>query len=146
MQGMPMLMFSKVGSGGQGNGLVLGTFIAPLSRPSKPKRACPLLLLLLCAAGIPIFVLPSSLMSPTLQRVPSTLSFPSIPPLDRPIVPHWSITAPTHIVVVAIISLVVVVVSMCAFGSPSHAEITANVESQDAAYTLVVCGSRVRRR
>ncbi|PBK94537.1 hypothetical protein ARMGADRAFT_1099403, partial [Armillaria gallica] len=141
VQGTPMLMFGKVGSSGRGNGhgiMVLGTFVAPSSRPSKPKRACPSLSLSsLCAAGVPIFILPSSLMSPTLQHVPSTLSFPSIPPLDRPIAPQWSVMAPTHVVVVAIVSLVVVVMSMCTFGSPSHAEITADVESQDAAYTLV---------
>ncbi len=77
-------------------------------------------------------------MSPALQCVPSKLSFPNIPPLDRLIAPQRSITTPTHVVVV--------IVAMCAFDSPSHAEMTADVEYLHAAYTLVVCGNRVWRR
>ncbi|KAK0219583.1 hypothetical protein EDD85DRAFT_961065 [Armillaria nabsnona] len=53
---------------------------------------------------------PSSLMSPTLQCVPSKLSFLNIPPLDHLIAPQWSITTPAHIVVVTVVSLVIVVV------------------------------------
>ncbi|PBK90689.1 hypothetical protein ARMGADRAFT_1032223 [Armillaria gallica] len=99
-QGTPTLMFSEASGGGWGNGrriMVLGTFVAPSSCPSKPKG-----------------------------RVPSKLSFSSIPPLDHLIALQWSIIAPAH-----------VVMAMCTFGIPSHAEMSADVESSDAAYTLV---------
>ncbi len=146
---MPMLTFGEVGSGGgQGNGhriMVLGTVVAPSSRTLKLRRACPSSSS--CAAGILIFIPASSLMSPALQCVPSKLSFPNIPPLDRLIALQRSITTPAHVVVIAVVSLVVVVVvAMCAFDSPSHAEMMADVEYLHAAYTLVVCGSRVPQR
>ncbi|PBK79644.1 hypothetical protein ARMGADRAFT_1040649 [Armillaria gallica] len=139
VQGMLMLTFDEVGSGGHGNGrriMVLGTFIAASSRTSKLKKACPS-----CSsssASIPIFILASSSMSPTLWCVPSKLSFPNIAPLDCLIAPQWSITTPAHVVIVTVVSLVVIIiVAMCTFDSPSHTEMTADVESLHVAYTLV---------
>ncbi len=84
-QGTLMLMSGKVGGSGQKNGprsMILGAFIAPSSRPSTPKKVCPLSLS--CAVSIPIFLLPSCSMSPACLCHPPMPSFSSILPPHSP--------------------------------------------------------------
>lgn len=137
-----MLRFGQASGGGRGNGpgiVVLSTFVAPSICPSKSKRAC--LSSSSCAVGVPIFVLPCSLMSPTLQCVPSTLSFTSSPPPAVPMATHQSTAAP-----VVVVLMVVVIMASRAFDSLSRTQMMADVESPDALHTLVVCGSRMQER
>ncbi len=124
--------------------LVPGEVIAPSGRPLMPKRA--LLLLSSSAVGIPILVAPSSSMFPTIQHCLSTPSFLSRPPTGIPLALHQSMVALALAVIVAVIVLVVVLVASHAFGSPSRAEMMANVKSLGVAYSLGVCRSHVWQR
>ncbi len=129
------LAFGGAGGGERGSGctgMVMGAIVAPSSRPSKPKRAwsSPSSFIV----GVSIFVLPSSSISPVLQRAPSALSCSSIPPLDTPRAPHQSIaSSPSprrrrrgHL----------------AFRTPFRAEMAADIEFPRVLHTLVVCGCR----
>ncbi len=147
-RGSRMLDFGGAGSGGRGSGrtgMVMGTIVAPSSRPSKPKRASSSSSSSF-VVGVPIFVLPSSSISPALQRAPSTISCSIIPPLDTPTAPHQSIASPSPILVVLVVFFVVLVVARLAFRSPSRAKMAADVESPDVLHILGVYRSRVRRR
>ncbi len=111
VQRMLLLVFGGAGSGGWANGhkvMVLGTIVAPSSRPSIPKQAR--LLLLLLVVGIPIFIASSSSTSPALQHRPSTLSFPSSPPPHIPMALHQSKIVPAPVIIVAAILLAVTII------------------------------------
>ncbi|KAK0429524.1 hypothetical protein EV421DRAFT_1745534 [Armillaria borealis] len=115
-RGTPMLVFGGVGSGGRATSrtaMILGSSVAHSTPLSMPQIAWPSLSL--SAVGVRIFIPPSSSTSPTLQRAPSTRSFPNIPPPDLPRAAHQSMAAPAPVVVV-IAAAVLVVVLMVGFG------------------------------
>ncbi len=122
----------------------MGTIVAPSSRTARPKRAwSSSSSFVVCVS---IFILPSSSISPALQRAPSTLSWSNSPPLDTPRAPHQSIASLALIVVVIIVVFGVIVVAHLAFHSPFRTEMAVDIESLEVLHTLVVCRSRGRRR
>ncbi|KAK0226817.1 hypothetical protein EDD85DRAFT_958586 [Armillaria nabsnona] len=133
--------YMNLGAGGSGQGsghmgMVMGTIVAPSSRPLTPKKAWSSSSSFV--VGIPSFILPSSLISPALQCAPSTLSCSNSSPLDTPRAPHQIIASPTPIVVV--------VVARLALCTPFHAKMAADIKTPDILHTLMVCRSHGWRR